>query len=351
MSMRIALGILIHLALAGALIALLLSDGRRPTARPASVNLETVLDDLLEKQRARMSQPPGCLSAGNPELRALYFKGRLLTAAYPEILEGLLLSRAGDPTRSPYTRAFAVDRLGELYRSGRTHLEPMLHGWALGPDRYLRGRAIAALAEVDATGRFLDLYRANCTEQGWEAFEAVSCWVDQTTVTEMERIVAQSPGLQHPECELRLEAEEVLARLRILSSPDCDETLLNILDRSDDLRDQFSWALKVGRRKQLPGLLDALRRRLQRVEYRLPPDASEAHRHDFAEMERLCGPVSAQIARGESLVMQDRFYDAALIAYAELGGVLNDAERRRLTLFGFVGDPKTRLEEMLNSGQ
>ena len=51
--------------------------------------------------------------------------------------------------------------------------------------------------------------------------------------------------------------------------------------------------------------------------------------------------------RGYSHSTHDDYFDAVLLTYYFLGGKLNQAETARLTHFGYLGDPKTRLAELM----
>lgn len=350
--MRIALGVLIHVALAGVLLFLLLPEGLPPaSAGRAPEDPERLFDDIAENHRVEVSKRPGCLFGRQEEVWKLYLKGRLLTLSYPNIMEGVLLTRAADSSRSEHMRSFSIALLGQLYRAGWSSSEATLHRIARDPHPYLSGEALRELAEVDATGRFLDLYRDKCPLQVWPAFDAVSYWHDPTTVAEMRRIAGNHPSNSFPESTLRLRAEETLSRLEILASPECNQTLEGILKGSHSSH-RFRWALKVARIRPLPGLLSILRRRLDEAETPLSPDASDAERHDYALVIQAGVDPARELSEGRRLSMSmDEHFDDALIAYAELGGPLNEGERLRLTVFGFVGDPRTRLEEMLNAGK
>jgi hypothetical protein len=66
-------------------------------------------------------------------------------------------------------------------------------------------------------------------------------------------------------------------------------------------------------------------------------------------MERLNGSTGQNLAKGFPAGLEDLRYDDALIAYAELGGALNEIEQQRLYRFGYWGDFRKRLEELLQS--
>lgn len=321
---------------------------RPPAPPPASpgrsaVDIDRLFDDVVEKHRAAFSKGPGCMSGGrSEEIWQLYLKGRLLTMAYPNVMEGILLARAGDPSQSPYTRVLAIDLLGNLCRSGWTGPEVVLHQLAASPELSISQAAIRELSAIDKNGRFLDFYRDRCRKVR-SAFDAVSYWYDPATVVGMNLVVGASPG--EDASEFRLAAREVLVRQGILASPECGETLLRILEGRGESH-RLEWALKVARMKSLPGLLPALRRRLDRAQETLSPNASEAERHDYDLMVRDGFNLERDVAEGRVLSL-DHDFDLALIAFAELGGTLTAPERKRLIKFGFLGDPRTRLEELL----
>lgn len=311
----------LHVLLAAGVIgwSVIMDAPRTPPERTPADEAQ-ILDAILEEHRVETSKGRECLFGRNEVVWRLYLKARLLTLAYPNIAEGLLLERAVDSARPLQMRALSIGLLGRLYRAGRTHLDAALKEFANGPDPYLGSVAMRELAAVDSTGRFLVLYRNKCRLNSWAAFDAVSCWVDPMTIQDMNRIIADSPGNDFFESTLRLSAEEVLAKLRILASPDCDATLERIVEGLIS-SDRFEWALKVARMKSLPGLLEALRRRLHHVQSPLSPDASEAERHDYAQVVLAGADPARSVAAGCYI---DEHFDDALVAYAELGGELKD---------------------------
>jgi hypothetical protein len=99
-------------------------------------------------------------------------------------------------------------------------------------------------------------------------------------------------------------------RHSLLRAPDWAQRLEEILiDPCHERSDLTPWALHVAQSRALPGLVDALRDRL---------DAA----------------------------MPDDFRDDVLLALSELGGELTDDERSRLESFGYLRDPAARLVEL-----
>jgi hypothetical protein len=170
----------------------------------------------------------------------------MLALAYPDVLEGLLISRATDASLDPLGRIYCVCLLGELSKSGRQAAAGTILALAQSPDCAVSSCALWKLSETDLQGEHRRLYLSQCREETGVAFDAVALWNDPATVQEMERIVAASPGIDDPEYELRFSALEVLDQLRILESPDWNVHVERILARPGDSRDRFDWAVKVG---------------------------------------------------------------------------------------------------------
>ena len=320
----------------------------RPAPQPSErtpAEIEKILDEIVATHRLKA----GRMSCGgrSDDVWMLYLKGRMLALVYPDVMEGLLISRAADPTLDPRHRGYCITLLGELAKAGRQAAAATLLSLSENPDQPIRSLAMRELSKVDLQGEHRRLYLSRCREGMWEAFDAVALWNDPATVQELERIVAASSGDQHPEGDLRLSAQHALKRLGILDSPDWNVQIERILAAPGGGDYDLDWALQVARSRRFPGALEALRRGLDRIENPLPPDASSEERRDFDAMERDGGRITARVAQGRSLGFGDDGFDDALIAYVEMGGTPNEFERDRLYLFGYWGDIRKRLEELL----
>jgi hypothetical protein len=283
--------------------------------------IEQILDDVVHQhaQEAAKGRHPQ-YAERNERMWMLLLKGRMLALAYPDVMEVALRSRATDASLEPQRRRICIRFLGELSKSGRPSAALTIRSLAESPDRAVSGAALDCLSEIDLQGEHRALYLSRCGDESWDGFEAVALWNDLVTVQEMERIVAASPTDPQLSSGFRLDALNVLKKLRILSSPDWVVQIDTILAGPGDPEEQFRWALKVARARLIPGVLEFLRLRLDRTENPPPDD------HPW---------------------MKDVHYDEALIAYAELGGELNEIEKERLYQFGYWGDFRKRLEELL----
>ena len=93
------------------------------------------------------------------------------------------------------------------------------------------------------------------------------------------------------------------------------------------------WALKALRLNPGPKTLEVLKMRLQRVEESAIVRGTSKFEPD--------PPTHPNYP-----LWVDTFYDKLLVAYHELGGKLNEIETARLTQFGYLGDPKERLQAL-----
>jgi hypothetical protein len=341
------------LAVVAAVSLLEMNQGHTPgdSSRRPVLDVRKTLDQALAKHRDWHSHHIPCqLGVPNEEALASWHKQRLLALAYPETMEKLLMTRARNSALDPITRSCCISLLGVLSKSGRKGVDEVLLELANSSDRFICSQAIRELSSVDIEGRHPDLYLRKCREQIWGAFEAVSHWADPSIVREMDRMIADCPGNHWPGSDMRLSAQEVLQKLQILASPDCHKILIKILEGPGNEWERVPWALRVAQVQSVPGLLSAVRRRLDRCENILPENASPEERHDDAILEQAGFNFTAQLAHGRVMsLLCCEGYDEALITYAELGGPLNGIEKSRLTTFGYNCDAEKRLEELLAS--
>lgn len=314
--------------------------------------VKSVLEELLSKYRGKLAKAPAHDSGRFVDEAATHFReGRLLTLAYPEYMEGLLISRAKDPTLDSESRAYCAALLGLLSKAGRKDAREALIELVKGSDKRVSQAALSELSKTDLKGQYLDLYLGKCRENELVAFEAVPFWIDASVIREMEIIVAKSPGNSYPQCEIRGNAEEALAKIRMLQAPDCDQKLEAILDGSSTKKDWFPWAVKAAAMRSLTGTLGALGRHLDRVEKSHENPASEEQRALAERLKEIGADRANALAQGRSPGPYHLNYDDALVAYSELGGELNEIQKRRLYIFGYACNPKQRLEELLSTGK
>src|SRR5262249_41150237 len=96
------------------------------------------------------------------------------------------------------------------------------------------------------------------------------------------------------------------------------------------------WALRVVQKNPTPETIDCLRRRLESGE-------SQA----ASEGKWTVGPTE----QGYMESTRDLYFDEVLLTYFSLGGQLNETESTRLRFFGYLGEPKERLEALLAKDQ
>jgi hypothetical protein len=254
-------------------------------------------------------------------------------------MESLVSGFARDTTLDRWERLCCIDLLGELANTGMKSAQVSLAELAQGSEAGLSSAALRNLSASDRRGEYLELYRTKCRELVRDAFDALSYFGGGATVNDLQVILAKSQDRSAPEARLGLAAKWTLEKIEILASPECDRTLIGLLDGSKVNKDWFLWAVQVTKNRSTSGIVDALRRRLDRSErtlFETSGSDAEPHRSNITDF-----------AMGSSSGIGDPYFDEALIAYSEAGGTLNDAERQRLQRAGYACEPKKRLEELL----
>jgi hypothetical protein len=202
-------------------------------------------------------------------------------------------------------------------------------------DPRLSDLALSGIAAADTKGMYQELYREHFRRGSLTAVEILSGWWDAGTAVLMDEYFKSKSGHHY-------DAKDVLDRFGILASPSAEEQLSSLVKgngKTESRTDSsFDWALDVLRRRNPHKLFVALRARLDRDFAAVCASSAlsgEALLHAFSETSDLTKQA------------QDVFYDDALIAQAEIGGELTDAEKARLRTFGYACDPKERLMELL----
>ncbi len=150
-----------------------------------------------------------------------------------------------------------------------------------------------------------------------------------------------------PRQDAAIHAERAHTKLGILLSPERDEVVRSILeDRQESRFGTYGWrrwALRVARSIPLPSLKEILRRRLDINE--------EWHRQYFAAhpSEALNNGLERSFERGDPLMLLD--FDDMLVHYWEMGGKLNELEKKRLRYAGYACDAAQRLAELVREGR
>lgn len=282
------------------------------------------------------------------ELNLGMTEGRLLALALPEVVEPLLTGIAGDTSRDAQDRLFALRLLGVLSRSGRKGAESTLMRFAYSEDRDLAGTSITELHQQDFHGSYRDVYFRGCKSGVIESFDALSRWADPENVALMKKLTLLDRETSRlPDC-----ARRVLDSYAILQASDWQSRLSTILKDTSGLDgSQTLWALGVAQARQMPELHAALRQRLDDDFLRAQSELESTSKR----LARKLGILNDQGQNAESRYsleplereLGNCYHDDLLIVFAASGGELRVRERTRLQRFGYQGDPKKRLQEIL----
>lgn len=271
-----------------------------------------------------------------------YREARLLASVYPEAAELVAEELLGAKDASVFEQNMATRMLGALAERGNRRAELLLLRQAgAKPNDPARESALSALHEQDRGCVYEPFYREQWRIGGEWARGMLDLVPDRTTIELLQK--ASSDPAQ-PDY-VREDVGGALARLRLLQSSDAETRLAEIIiappirARGEEEAKQDRerrWALRAARVRDLD-LRSLLRRRLDRDleaarEERLPTAYA---RRPFAEEFR------------DDVFLFPSDWDDVLVAYAEMGGAPNVLERERLREFGFLCDPKVRLQEIL----
>jgi hypothetical protein len=261
-------------------------------------------------------------------------QARLLALSNPEEVESFALSIVQDSGADAEKVLFATKVLGILLAQGRKRAEEALKVLVQGTDQEVVPAALEALLANDKDGKERSLYWQICSKDFLPAFQCGPLWTDDPMKQGLQSRAAHYAALKQADYF----SKEALARLSILESPQCAETLGSLVGGPNEQgrpdgwsREREEWALHVIQLRPTPGALGMLKDRLTRAE----------------------NGGAGLIARGVVLPpptdlsypsWADKNYDKFLVAYLQLGGQLNEAETSRLTYFGYLGDPKERLQ-------
>jgi hypothetical protein len=190
----------------------------------------------------------------------------------------------------------------------------------------------------DKEGRHRAIYWTKCSERQFDAFEYGPYWVDQQTKQVLTQINEKYDTPSTPDYSSR----EALARMAILESPQRARTLDQLIsdswdrkERPQDANLRQGWALRVARFNPTDRTVEFLRRRLDR-------DEVVAMGVEIAD-----GQPLPSTHPGYCHAARDDYYDEALLTYVALGRQPNATETLRLRYYGYLGDPKERLEALL----
>ncbi len=244
---------------------------------------------------------------------------RLFVLGYPDLAEAWALQAAENPVSPGWERSRALHALGILAEAGLGSAESTLARLGRHSTGYFRSVAVWWLSRADRSGAHRTLYRDLAREGDWAAAEALSHWPDPEAVGILQGILAGPPGI------VQGYAQESLVRLRALESVDWHRLARDaILSEPGLAGSRFAWALRVAQERQAPWLPSTLGLRL-----------------DAARPSTLLRRIPPHLG------VTDGGFDDALLALAEIGGNLSAQERRYLRHYGYGGDPRERLAEIL----
>lgn len=297
----------------------------------------------LDRHRRVKDPPPSAAGRFSMETALHLLEARLLAMAYPDLMESACITLLSDPSTDSADVEFAFWALSTLASQGRSQTDAFLHRLAVGNNSERAGVAIDLLSWNDVRGTCRSLYTQGCRAGIEEAFQALARYPDGETGPLMREIL-QGGGPVPLTAGIRLLAKNVLEKQSILTGPDRDARLITLLQSGN--ANEVRWAIAAGRSVALPGIAETLREKLDRLESecrsrfddlqgRLPPGTSWAGFDDqFSHSPKMPG-------------MSDLHFDFLLTTLSDLGGALTPLESRRLTHFGWIGDPRVRLNEVL----
>jgi len=269
-----------------------------------------------------------------------FIEARLLAICFPGEIETLATGIVSDPTSTSADRVFAIRILGVLGASGRKVSEGELVKLAEGNDRVLVPVALDAIFSYDKRGDFRHLYRNKCGSGIGTAFDLGPYWIDVPTAQLFEHLlVGDGRRTVEEQANISFLAREGIERMSILQSP--DRTLIlekyiaggnpgEPIEPNKEYRQ--SWALYVASLEPTPRILEILQRRLS-------ADASRVS---------VTKPMTST-DQGYAHATGDEYFDRVLLIYNALGGSLTESQVRRLTYFGYLGNPKARLSQLLSA--
>jgi hypothetical protein len=272
-----------------------------------------------------------------------YDSARLFAAAYPSEALGLALSWVHQEPPDAARRRFGFLVLEHLAKSGRQEAEQSLHSIAKGTGD-MADLALDALHAADSTGKYRSLYLERCRQGNFVGLNAVADHPDPEIQVALMDIEKSNPGKEFEPHNRRLAAKDSLEKCKLLESPDAGDRLKALIrDPESAMPQWFEWALRAASVRRVPELAETLQARLLAAEKK-----AEEFRKEFVETSPRVAeqvPLETDLRSGGG----DLRYDDVLVAYWKLGGILNDFQKRRLYAYGYLGDPKERLAEVLDS--
>jgi len=269
-------------------------------------------------------------------------KARLLALSFPEVIEKMAQANAENGNLEFWDRGFAIFELRYLTQAGRRGAEETLVRLAFWNEDSISNMAAYQLSVIDVIGAHRDLFIALAKRGTPVGIQALSKWADSGTVSLIQQLYEQAKVTidsgNSAGGTVFYSAEETLRKYEVLLSSDWQVRLQQkIEDPSAEPLDQAEWAMDVAKAKALPGLSDALRKRIDT---------------DLRKGRSINPQLDQEYISNESpFALGDQWHDPALILYSEIGGRLTDLDKGRLNYLGYLGDPKKRLEELLATGK
>jgi hypothetical protein len=269
------------------------------------------------------------------ESRLFYREGRLLALAFPKEVEILATKNALDVNQPVETRLYSEYLLRVIAEHGSVAALNTLLTLAREATGEVKDFALYGISLVDSEGRYRDVYLANCRSGSPTAYDIVSHWLDQATLTEM-KLQLGGPNALH--------AEEVLRRLDVLADARCDDRLENLLHYNSlsDFNDPLEWALRSLKTRSPERLVQALRTELDRT-----LDGAQDWWKTAEAQQTFEAAYTTRGKLGIGSWLWKSHYDDYLVSYWQAGGKLRDLEKARLANFGYGCDPEARLAELL----
>lgn len=326
-----------------------------PQGRPAAIEVgdRPLVDRTFTRALAGFSEwmregPLGPASRFESEQAGQLVEARLLARGWTGDILPAAIAIAFDPARSVEERSFAVLVLGMLAELKQPEAEAALLRMASSAEEPLAERALVQLAQSDASGACRDLYLRKCSAGSPAGYDAIGPWVDSRLAESWRTLVRRADEDPASAPEGVISAAVALKKVDALSSADWRERLRSILEDPFWEGGQWTgWALAAARVRAPELVVESLRKRLDQG-----MDRARRRNSDTEEDDRRLGTphpsfVDAFATRPALEGVRDLFFDDVLVAYAQSGGSLTDLESRRLTTFGYIGDPKVRLAQKL----
>lgn len=327
------------------------SAARQAAERPSPEDAEQLLARFLCDYQRRTREIgdmfwDGRESRFGNEKYFLFVEARLFCAAAPLQSESFARRLALDPTGTPHERRLGLFMLGALIEAAvsRSAAEVLKDVIRANEDRVSKF-ALVELAKADYSGEFRGLYRELAAAGDAYAVELLSRWSDPLSEAIVRRWVFGEGSKRGEIPNLYWATDLALDRFKLLSSPDWENALRDILLKNDTFAIwnwDGEWALRVALDRKLAGLDDILK---ARVYAEIAGSASIAAL--FESKMRKPMSWSEVFVSGKLGGVRDLRIDDVLIARARLGSALSEVERARLRHFGYCDDPWARLKELL----